>query len=75
MRPGKPPQSKHKSLINPKKAARESDDGSDDENNLITKDGRKLTVAEFLADVELLKAKKQPLNMAIGIHNTEYQRY
>ena len=52
-----------------------SDEGSEDENNLITKDGKKLTVAEFLADVELLKANKVPQNMTIGLHNSEFQRY
>ena len=49
-----------------------SDEGSEDENNLITKDGKKLTVAEFLADVELLKANKVPQNMTIGLHNSEF---
>jgi hypothetical protein len=39
----------------------------EESNKLCTRDGRELTVAEFLADVELLKANKVPKMMTIGL--------
>ena len=44
-------------------------------NKLCTRDGKELTVADFLADVELIKAGQLPTSMTIGLQNTEYQRY
>ena len=32
-------------------------------------------MAEFLADVELLKAKKVPINITIGLGNSQLQKY
>ena len=71
---GKPPKTKQRNQLNLKKT-KDSDDDSGDEDKLIAKDGRKLTVAEFLADVELLKANKVPVNMTIGLGNSELQKY
>jgi hypothetical protein len=70
----RPLKSKHMNQLNLKKA-KDSDDDSDNEDKLVARDGRKLTVAEFLADVELLKANKTPINMTIGLGNSELQKY
>ena len=41
-------------------------------NKLCTRDGKELTVADFLADVELIKAGQLPTSMTIGLSNTEF---
>ena len=43
-------------------------------NHLQDQDGHAITVQEFLRDVEMLKAGKQPKNVRIGLKYTEFQK-
>lgn len=55
-------------LLNPAKPDRtNSDEDFQNENNCVSKVGKKLSIAEFLADIELLKANKVPQNMSFGL--------
>lgn len=41
---------------------------------LCRKDGRAVTVDDFLADVELIKAGEKPKLIEIGLERTEFQK-
>lgn len=45
-----------------------------DESTLARRDGRIVTVEDFLADVELIKAGLKPKNIDIGLERTELQK-
>ena len=44
------------------------------DNVLARKDGRIVTVEDFLADVELIKAGQKPKMIQIGLERTELQK-